>query len=126
MASSGLPERVRPPDTTQLLEAPSPISPSTPGMVAARKAVIYLAGDKDAASKAERVVGGFADTCLYFGPFGAASRVKLVNNLLVAINIAAIASAQLQSFPLNLIALAILFRTKFISSRTHPPYQPTR
>jgi len=65
----------------------------TPGMVAARKAVIYLAGDKEACSKAERVVGGFADSCLYFGPFGAASRVKLVNNLLVAINIAATAEA---------------------------------
>jgi 3-hydroxyisobutyrate dehydrogenase len=65
----------------------------TPGMVAARKAVIYLAGDKEACAKAERVVGGFADSCLYFGPFGAASRVKLVNNLLVAINIAATAEA---------------------------------
>ena len=65
----------------------------TPGMVAARKAVIYLAGDKAACAKAERLVGGFADSCLYFGPFGAASRVKLVNNLLVAINIAATAEA---------------------------------
>jgi 3-hydroxyisobutyrate dehydrogenase len=65
----------------------------TPGMVAARKAVIYLAGDAEGAKKAERVVGGFADSCLYFGKFGAASRVKLVNNLLVAINIAATAEA---------------------------------
>jgi len=65
----------------------------TPGMVAARKAVIYLAGDKDAAAKVERVVAGFADSCLYFGQFGAASRVKLVNNLLVALNIAATAEA---------------------------------
>ena len=65
----------------------------TPGMVSARKAVIYLAGDKDACQKAERVVGGFADSCLYFGKFGAASRVKLVNNLLVALNIAATAEA---------------------------------
>ncbi len=65
----------------------------TPGMVAARKAVIYLAGDAEAAKKAERVVAGFADSCLYFGKFGAASRVKLVNNLLVAINIAATAEA---------------------------------
>jgi 3-hydroxyisobutyrate dehydrogenase-like beta-hydroxyacid dehydrogenase len=65
----------------------------TPGMVAARKAVIYLAGDQEAAKKAERVVSGFADSCLYFGKFGAASRVKLVNNLLVAINIAATAEA---------------------------------
>jgi 3-hydroxyisobutyrate dehydrogenase-like beta-hydroxyacid dehydrogenase len=65
----------------------------TPGMVAARKAVIYLAGDKDACAKAERYVSGFADSCLYFGPFGAASRVKLVNNLLVAVHIAATAEA---------------------------------
>ena len=65
----------------------------TPGMVLARRAVIYLAGDKEACAKAERTVGGFADSCLYFGRFGAASRVKLVNNLLVAINIAATAEA---------------------------------
>jgi 3-hydroxyisobutyrate dehydrogenase len=65
----------------------------TPGMVAARKAVIYLAGDKNACAKAERYVAGFSESCLYFGKFGAASRVKLVNNLLVAINIAATAEA---------------------------------
>jgi 3-hydroxyisobutyrate dehydrogenase-like beta-hydroxyacid dehydrogenase len=65
----------------------------TPGMVAARKAVIYLAGDKDACARAQRVVAGFSDACLYFGRFGAASRVKLVNNLLVAIHIAATAEA---------------------------------
>jgi len=60
----------------------------TPGMVAQRKGVVYLAGDKEACRKAERVVGGFADSCIYFGPFGAASKVKLLNNLLVAVNIA--------------------------------------
>jgi 3-hydroxyisobutyrate dehydrogenase len=65
----------------------------TPGMVAARKAVVYLGGDADACKKLERVVKGFADMCLYFGPFGAASKVKLVNNLLVAIHIAAAAEA---------------------------------
>jgi 3-hydroxyisobutyrate dehydrogenase len=65
----------------------------TPGMVEARKAVIYLAGDADGCKKAERVVSGFADSCIYFGEFGAASRVKLINNLLVAINIAATAEA---------------------------------
>jgi 3-hydroxyisobutyrate dehydrogenase-like beta-hydroxyacid dehydrogenase len=65
----------------------------TPGMVAARKAVIYLAGDKDACASAQRVVAGFSDSCLYFGRFGAASRVKLVNNLLVAVHIAAAAEA---------------------------------
>jgi 3-hydroxyisobutyrate dehydrogenase len=65
----------------------------TPGMVAARKAVIYIAGDREACKKAERVIAGFADSCLYFGAFGAASRVKLVNNLLVSIHIAATAEA---------------------------------
>jgi 3-hydroxyisobutyrate dehydrogenase-like beta-hydroxyacid dehydrogenase len=65
----------------------------TPGMVSAKKGVIYLAGDAAACKKVEPVVAGFADSCLYFGEFGAASRVKLVNNLLVAINIAATAEA---------------------------------
>ena len=65
----------------------------TPGMVLARKGVIYLAGDAAACKKVEGVVAGFADSCLYFGEFGAASRVKLVNNLLVALNIAATAEA---------------------------------
>jgi len=65
----------------------------TPSMVAARKGVVYLAGDEEACKKTERVVAEFADSCLYFGPFGAASKVKLVNNLLVAINLAATAEA---------------------------------
>jgi 3-hydroxyisobutyrate dehydrogenase len=65
----------------------------TPGMVAARKAVVYLGGDPDICRKLEPVVKGFADSCVYFGPFGAASKVKLVNNLLVAVHIAAAAEA---------------------------------
>ncbi len=65
----------------------------TPGMVSARKGVIYLAGDAGACKQAQRVIEGFADSSLYLGEFGAASRVKLVNNLLVAINIAATAEA---------------------------------
>ena len=65
----------------------------TPGMVAARKGVVYLAGDAMACKTIEAVIAGFANSCLYFGEFGAASRVKLVNNLLVAINIAATAEA---------------------------------
>ena len=65
----------------------------TPGMVAARKGVIFLAGDADACKKVEPVVAAFADSCIYFGPFGAASRVKLINNLLVSIHIAATAEA---------------------------------
>ena len=62
-------------------------------MVRARKAVVYLAGDAEAAKKAEQVVRGFTDVCHYFGAFGAASKVKLINNLLVAVHIAATAEA---------------------------------
>jgi 3-hydroxyisobutyrate dehydrogenase len=65
----------------------------TPGMVAARKGVIYLGGDAAAAKKIEPVIKGFADLSIYFGPFGGASKVKLINNLLVSINIAAAAEA---------------------------------
>jgi len=65
----------------------------TPGMVSARKGVVFLAGDANACKRIEPVVAGFADSCIYFGAFGAASRVKLINNLLVAINIAATAEA---------------------------------
>jgi putative dehydrogenase len=65
----------------------------TPGMVSARKAVIYLGGDAEACKKVQPVINGFADTCITFGPFGAASKVKLVNNLLVAVHIAAAAEA---------------------------------
>jgi 3-hydroxyisobutyrate dehydrogenase len=65
----------------------------TPGMVAARKAPIYLAGDAGACQKLEPIVKTFSDLCLYFGPFGAASKVKFVNNLLVTVNTAAIGEA---------------------------------
>jgi len=65
----------------------------TPGMVAARKAVVFLAGDEAAAKNVEPVIKGFTDSVVYFGAFGSASRVKLINNLLVAINIAATAEA---------------------------------
>lgn len=65
----------------------------TPGMVVARRAVIYLSGDTEAARKVEPVMHGITDTCLYFGPFGAASKVKLINNHLVTVHIAAAAEA---------------------------------
>jgi len=65
----------------------------TPGMVLARKGVIFLAGDALACKTVEPVVAAFAESCIYFGAFGAASRVKLINNLLVSIHIAATAEA---------------------------------
>jgi len=65
----------------------------TPGMVAARKGVIYLGGPQDAVRKIEPVIAGFADLCLHLGDFGAATKVKLVNNFLVALHIAGTAQA---------------------------------
>jgi 3-hydroxyisobutyrate dehydrogenase len=65
----------------------------TPGMVVARKGVVYLGGDAEACKKLEPVMAGFTDSCIYFGPFGAASKVKLINNLLVSVHIAAAAEA---------------------------------
>jgi len=65
----------------------------TPGMVVARKAVIYLGGPADAVKKLEPIIADFADLCLHLGDFGAATKVKLVNNFLVALHIAGTAQA---------------------------------
>lgn len=65
----------------------------TPGMVAARKGVIYLGGPVEPVKRVEPVVAAFADLCLHLGDFGAATKVKLVNNFLVALHIAGTAQA---------------------------------
>lgn len=65
----------------------------TPGMVAARKGAIYVAGDRAATNRIEPIVYHFADLCLYLGDFGAATKVKLINNLLVGLHIAGTAQA---------------------------------
>lgn len=65
----------------------------TPPMVTARKAAVYLAGDETAARALEPMIKGFADNWFYLGQFGAATKVKLINNLLVAVNIASTAEA---------------------------------
>lgn len=65
----------------------------TPGMVMAKKAPIYLAGDTEVCKKLESTVKTFADVCLYLGTFGSASKIKFINNLLVTVNTAAIGEA---------------------------------
>ena len=65
----------------------------TPGMVEARKGVIFLGGDKEAVRRIEPIVAGFADSCSYFGAFGTATKAKLINNLLVGLHIAGTAQA---------------------------------
>lgn len=65
----------------------------TPGMVAARKGAIYVSGDEAAAQKVEPIIKSFTDLYLYLGAFGAATKVKLINNLLVGLHIAGTAQA---------------------------------
>lgn len=65
----------------------------TPGMVAARKGVIYLSGDAKACDTLQPIVKTFADVSLYLGPFGASTTVKVINNILVGLHIAGTAQA---------------------------------
>jgi 3-hydroxyisobutyrate dehydrogenase-like beta-hydroxyacid dehydrogenase len=65
----------------------------TPGMVVQRKGVIYLGGPAEAVRTIEPIVTAFAESCLHLGDFGAATKVKLVNNFLVALHIAGTAQA---------------------------------
>jgi len=65
----------------------------TTGMVTQRLAPVYLAGAADACRRAERIVRAFAESVLYVGAFGAASKIKFINNLLVTVNTAAIGEA---------------------------------
>ena len=65
----------------------------TPGMVAARKGVIYLSGDKTACEKLLPITKSFAEISLFLGPFGSSTTVKLINNILVGMHIAGCAQA---------------------------------
>ena len=65
----------------------------TPGMVVARKGVIYLSGDAAACEALQPIVKSFADVSLYLGPFGASTTVKVINNILVGLHIAGTAQA---------------------------------
>lgn len=65
----------------------------TPGMVAARKGVIYLSGDEKACEKIAPVVKTFAEISLFLGPFGSSTTVKVINNIMVGLHIAGTAQA---------------------------------
>jgi len=62
-------------------------------MVAARKGVIYLSGDKTACEKLLPITKSFAEISLFLGPFGSSTTVKLINNILVGMHIAGCAQA---------------------------------
>jgi 3-hydroxyisobutyrate dehydrogenase-like beta-hydroxyacid dehydrogenase len=65
----------------------------TPGMVEARKGVIYLSGDRKASDTLMPITKSFAEVTLYLGPFGASSTVKVINNIMVGLHIAGTAQA---------------------------------
>jgi 3-hydroxyisobutyrate dehydrogenase len=65
----------------------------TPGMVEARKGVIYLSGDQAACEALMPVTKTFAEVVIFLGPFGASTTVKVINNILVGLNIAGTAQA---------------------------------
>ena len=65
----------------------------TPGMVTARKANIFLAGPREAVDRVAPAVKGISDVSIYLGAFGGATKVKLANNILVALDIAGAAQA---------------------------------
>jgi 3-hydroxyisobutyrate dehydrogenase-like beta-hydroxyacid dehydrogenase len=65
----------------------------TPGMVEARKGVIYLSGDQTACDALMPLVKTFAEVAIFLGPFGASTTVKTINNILVGLHIAGTAQA---------------------------------
>jgi 3-hydroxyisobutyrate dehydrogenase len=65
----------------------------TPGMVEAKKGVIYLSGDRAACDRLMPIARTFADVTLFLGPFGSSTTVKLINNILVGMHIAGTAQA---------------------------------
>jgi 3-hydroxyisobutyrate dehydrogenase-like beta-hydroxyacid dehydrogenase len=65
----------------------------TPGMVEARKGVIYLSGDQKACDTLVPITKAFAEVTLYLGPFGSSTTVKVINNIMVGLHIAGTAQA---------------------------------
>jgi 3-hydroxyisobutyrate dehydrogenase len=65
----------------------------TPGIVAARKGVIYLSGEAAPCENLQPIVKSFAEICVNLGPFGASTVVKVINNILVGLHIAGTAQA---------------------------------
>jgi 3-hydroxyisobutyrate dehydrogenase-like beta-hydroxyacid dehydrogenase len=65
----------------------------TPGMVEARKGVIYLSGDQQACERLMPITKAFAEISIFLGPFGSSTTVKIINNILVGLHIAGTAQA---------------------------------
>ena len=61
--------------------------------VAERESVIFVSGDEAVAGKHAQVLDAITPHHVYLGPFGTSLRLKIVNNLLVAVNLMAAAEA---------------------------------
>ena len=70
----------------------------TPDMLRANAGTIFLAGDQTTAERLLPLCLQIAAEAYYLGPFGAANRMKLINNLLSAIHTAAAAEAMALGF----------------------------
>jgi L-threonate 2-dehydrogenase len=64
-----------------------------PSMVQAKRGVVFLAGDRELVEKVLPVVGAFAESRFYVGPFGCALKLKLIANHLVTVHVMAAAEA---------------------------------
>ena len=65
----------------------------TPDMLRARNGAVFLGGDTAAMDRVEPVLAALFDRIFRLGPFGAATRMKLINNLLSTVHTMAAAEA---------------------------------
>ena len=65
----------------------------SPEMLVERRGVIFASGDRAAAKRCEPIFAAAVARSFFVGEFGAATRLKTANNLLVALNTAAAAEA---------------------------------
>jgi 3-hydroxyisobutyrate dehydrogenase len=65
----------------------------SPEMLVERRGVIFASGDRAAAKRCEPIFAAAVARNFFVGEFGAATRLKTANNLLVALNTAATAEA---------------------------------
>jgi L-threonate 2-dehydrogenase len=65
----------------------------SPEMLRERRGVIMVSGDKTAAERCRPIFAAAVEKQVFVGEFGAATRLKTANNLLVALNTAAAAEA---------------------------------
>lgn len=64
-----------------------------PRMVQNRQGVVFVSGDRAAYDQSKPVLDGFSEKVFFLGPFGFGTKIKLIANHLVSLNIMATAEA---------------------------------